>query len=519
MSSIYLNSNFELVFAEHTTNNVIGDKSEPTCDTNIIRSDIWLLKTDTAFNIIWDKSLGGIQGEVSPAILQKKINQIVLIATSNSDSSCEKSENNRSFPQIGTDYWICAIDSNGNKIWDKTFGGTIQETATNLIQFPSGNYVASGISNSPVGGDKSVPNYNTYGDYWLVKFDSLGYKIWDHVYGGPGDESLFGSLYPGFYGISLLAGDHESVILTGTTESDAGFDISDSCRGFFDIWIIKIDSTGNKIWDKRYGGSKEDGIGCIIHTKDKGYILCGFTSSPADGDVSDTCIGWSDIWIIKLDSMGNKQWDKRYGGTNAENASWIEPAPGGGYWISGATASPAGYDVSENKYGIASDYWIFKIDSMGNKLWDKRFGGPGQNWGSLFVIMPDSSIFLAGNAEPGYSPVKTDSGKGSHDFWVVHFKYSDISTAWNEAPDVNWPVSVFPNPASTEFQVNLALHQNEKGKFSLFNSLGQTVEVRNIHAREGVVKIKTDILSPGVYLWKAEKQGCPPQYGKEVLIH
>ena len=129
-------------------------------------------------------------------------------------------------------------------------------------------------------------------------------------------------------------------------------------------------------------------------------------------------------------------------------AYWLEQDYDGGYWIGGSTnADSSSFDISEPSYGLW-DYWLIKIDSVGNKLFDKRFGGPGDDILYSFVIMPDSSMMLFGEGDSGISSVKTDAGKGLTDYWLVHFYYgSNPPVSVTEINDTGF-ISIYPNPAT-----------------------------------------------------------------------
>ncbi len=435
-----------LIISGSSASNISGNKTDPQCDSNAVSlGDAWIIKIDTAFNVIWDHSIGGYRPEsLGPWVIRNSNNNIVMAVGSRSDSTCEKSANNKGM----TDYWIYACDLNGIKLWDFTFGGNSIDDGVQIAQLSTGHYLAIGSSTSPVSGDKSQPAFGPQADYWAIKFDSLGNKIWDKVYGGTGLElARVSGVW--LYNMSIIPLDYGGFLFAGSTNSPQGGTISDTSRGQEDIWIAQMDSSGNIVWDKRFGGSGQDLVARIIKTSDSGYILCGQVESPQGLDVSDPPKGISgDCWIIKIDSIGNKQWDRRYGGNTKTIGMWIEEAIDGGYLISADVGGGVGFDVSEPAYGNQFDFWIFKIDSSGNKLWDKRFGGPSCcNIGCSFIQMPDSSIFLFGTSDTGTNAVKTDYGYGMDDIWVVHFKYIDNTSGINETSGQSL-VSIFPNPSS-----------------------------------------------------------------------
>jgi hypothetical protein len=135
------------------------------------------------------------------------------------------------------------------------------------------------------------------------------------------------------------------------------------------------------LWNKRFGGEGYDQLNTAIQTKDGGYLLGGISLSGISGDKSQEGRGDSDYWIVKIDSKGTKQWDKRFGGLRQDVLKAMVQTENGGYLLTGDSFSGIGGDKTQKNYGPAtgagfySDFWVIKIDSLGNKLWDKTFGG------------------------------------------------------------------------------------------------------------------------------------------------
>ena len=476
-----------------------GDKTDSSCYLNSLgqRGDNWVLAFDSAFTIMWNYSLGGTYEEVEVnSLFKSSEGKIIFSSRSSSDSSCEKSENSRG----GYDYWICALDSNGNKVWDKTWGSSGNETGPIVTELTSGNFIAGGSAfTGIVNWDKSAIGYGKW-DYWLVKFDSTGQKIWDKAFGGSEYERSFDGY---FNCLKLLPIPDDQLMLFGGTNSPIGGTVTALGYGDDDAWIVEIDTNGNQIWDKRYGGSGKDLLVDAIQVQD-GYIAVGISNSPISGIISDSLNGGFDLWVLKLDSAGNHQWNARYGGSLEENPVGILQAPDGGYWISAYTTSPVGNDITEPSYG-GKDYWMLKIDSVGNKLWDKRFGGPGDDYASNFVIMPDSSIYLCGSADSGTSAVKTDAGKGASDYWVVHFNYYNNSVGVNEIQQQN-SFELSPNPALDYIEIKGNF--NADTEVNLYDLQGQVLQRRKSGANRVVVDVQS--LVTGMYLieLKSNKGRC-----------
>jgi hypothetical protein len=110
-----------------------------------------------------------------------------------------------------------------------------------------------------------------------------------------------------------------------------------------DYWIVKTNSLGIKEWDKDFGGSGIDKLYSRQQATDKGYILGGYSYSDSGGDKTQNC--WHDsvnhpsvdYWIIKTDSLGNKQWDKDFGGTGLDVLSFVQQTIDGGYILGGTS--------------------------------------------------------------------------------------------------------------------------------------------------------------------------------------
>jgi hypothetical protein len=479
--------NYQLLLAGRSSTYQDGDKTDVLCDTIPFETaDVWLVKTDTSFNIIWQDDVGGNYRELQPRLSKTLAgNNYMFACRSSSDSTCDKTENCRNLAH-SDDYWIYMSDSTGNKIWDRTLGGTGGEAVAQIIPLSSGDFIVAGVSPSSISGDKTVANHGG-DDFWVVKLDSTGNKLWDKVYGGTGGESGSNS----FYALPSTGGNF---ILAGGSTSPANGDVSDTSRGGNDVWIIKLDSAGTKLWDKRYGGSGVDYCKHIAATADNGFILCGATTSPQNGDVTDMPRGVDDYWVIKIDSIGNKQWDKRYGSVHGDIATWIVPAPEGGYWVGGQTGSDsASFEVSEPTYG-ATDYWVLKIDSVGNKICDKRFGAAGGDFLYSMLILPDSSVVLGGTGAQGTSAVKTDGGRGVVDYWLVRFKYIDGIVGVDENSTNNF--SIYPNPTDNTFSIK-NISPKEKTLVQIFNPLGEVVYTEKFFGKsEYPIHIN---LSSGIY--------------------
>lgn len=143
--------------------------------------------------------------------------------------------------------------------------------------------------------------------------------------------------------------------------SDGGFIVvgmtSSFGAGGWDAYIVKLDANGNKLWEKTFGGTNDDLVGRVVRTHDGGYILVGWTKSFGAGG--------SDMYIVKLDQDGSKQWERTYGRDRDDQAWSVQQTNEGGYIVAGWTKS----------FGTSMDAYVLKLDASGNKVWEKTFGG------------------------------------------------------------------------------------------------------------------------------------------------
>ena len=318
--------------------------------------DFWLVKTDSSGKKKWDKTFGGTGYDRAFSVQQTSDSGYIIAGGTDSYGTGSGS------------FWLVKTDSSGKKQWDKTFSGTGYYHANSVQQTSDGGYILAGGTWSYDMG---------FRDFWLVKTDSSGNKQWDKTFGG------------------TVSGYARSVQQT----SDGGYIIAGETTyaGSGDFWLVKTDSSGKKQWDKTFGGTEYDSAKSVQQTSDGGYIIAGVTNSYGAGS--------SDFWLVKTDSSGNKQWNKTFGGTEYDSAKSVQQTSDGGYIIAGVT----------NSYGAgSSDFWLVKTDSSGNKQWNKTFGGTEYDSAKSVQQTSDGGYITAGDTN--------SYGAGSGDFWLIKVK-------------------------------------------------------------------------------------------------
>lgn len=281
------------------------------------------------------------------------------------------------------------------------------------------------------------------------------HKIWDKRYGGTSND-----------GLSMSEKSLDGYILVGGSESGIGGDKSEDSRGSGDYWIVKIDSLGNKQWDKRYGGTLTDNLYAVKQCIGGGYIIGGHTYSGISGDKSESSRGGYDYWIVRIDSTGTKQWDRRFGGSANDFFTSLCIANDGGFLLAGYSVSPANGDKTEDCRDVmhlAADYWLVKVDSLGNKQWDKTLGCTGHDIALSVIQTKDHGFLVGGRSSSDTCSDKTQPSYGSDEFWVIK-----LDSAGNKQWDKHYGCS---NGASLHSMLEL-----ESGEYILAGGAGITAD-------------------------------------------
>ena len=209
-------------------------------------------------------------------------------------------------------------------------------------------------------------------------------------------------------------------LLTGSSKSDVGGDKTQNSKGGWDYWVVKIKPDGTKIWDKTYGGSADDVLEAAAESWDGGYIIGGYSSSPKSGDKTENSKGGTDYWILKIDANGNFKWDKTFGGSLADTLTTVlSDDVKKRYFIGGYSSSPADNDKTASNVG-AEDYWAVLIDNKGNKIWDKTYGG-GQTdvLASSEMSLTQNGYLMVCYSNSNAGGSKSENSIGGYDYWIV----------------------------------------------------------------------------------------------------
>ena len=370
-----------------------------------------LEKTNTSFDFLiskfssentlaWQKTFGGSQDESAASIIQTKDGGFAVLGYSKS-SDADVSKN-----AGAKDFWLLKLSSNGNLLWEKTFGFSGADYGTTLLEAKDGGFLITGVldvsSSNGQGNAKATATQHAGGDYWAIKTDNSGNLQWSKFFGGSLSELPLG----------VVETTDNNFIIVGSSDS-TDFNISNS-KGSYDFWIIKISTEGTLIWEKSFGGSEIDEAKAITTTNDGNFIIVGDTRS-ADLDVSSNN-GAADIWILKVSAEGTLLWEKTIGGSSFDVAKAVSKTQDNGFLIAGSSRSlDKGF---ENKG--QNDALILKVDENGNLLWQKTFGGSEIDFLYGVVQLNNKAIIAVG--ESSSSDKDIIENKGFTDALIIQTK-------------------------------------------------------------------------------------------------
>ncbi len=468
------------------------ESSDGDISSNHGMMDLWLIKTDSEGNLVYEKCFGGSKGDGASNLLKISDSTFYITAATKSNDG-DISDN----PDPASfNFWIFKFDEEGNIIWDKVVGGSRHETTRDAIVTDDNGVVMMGLTNSE---DRDVTNYFGFYDVWLIKLNSAGVKEWDFTLGGTSLEEAGAIIQTSDGGYAVAA----------STDGAGGGNYDTTCNyhglpnGFSDAWIVKLDSNRNIEWQQCYGGFYHEGAKDIIELND-GYIIVG-TAASNDGDVSgyhgmpgDNDYG-DDIWVFKIDLEGNLLWQKCLGGYDDDVSRNIFTTSDGGFMVVGRTTSDDG-DVEGyhgEGTGLYGDIWLAKLSEDGDLQWQYCYGGAGDERIYHGVIQKaDYNYVMAIETD-------TDPWQCGGPMWfdVRVFEIDDTVTAINEHPlyENNLVLNIIYNPASTKLVITLG--DLAKGsELKLYNTKGQVVKNISVQAYKREYGITISGLPPGLYV-------------------
>jgi hypothetical protein len=254
--------------------------------------DAWVIKVDANGELLWDRHFGAAATDWVSALVATSDGGLALGAYTQDESGGPY------------DFWVIKLNGDGELLWERRYGGAATDWSTAITETLDKGLVVVGHTESKGNGGA---------DFWVLKLDADGEPLWDRTFGGPKLD----------YASAVTATRDGGIVVGGMTRSVGA--------GGFDIRVLKLNSSGEVIWDQTIGGAQNDWVRAIIQTRDSGYALAGYTDSQG--------AGLYDVWLIKLASDGAILWERTYGDTANEWARALVEMPDGGLALAGDTYS------------------------------------------------------------------------------------------------------------------------------------------------------------------------------------
>ncbi|NLI79691.1 MAG: hypothetical protein GX442_25010 [Candidatus Riflebacteria bacterium] len=356
------------------------------------RKDVLVVRYGADGKPAWTKLYGGPENDLAQAIDQTSDGGFVVAGSTFLED-----------PAIGyhggTDVLLMRLDSAGNLLWKRCFGGNGEDTAYAVRQAGDGGFLLACGADS-LNGDVATALGGT--DAWVVKVTAAGALQWATSLGGPLDD-LAASVEPTADGGCVVAGR----VASHTAGEDAdGF-------GLGNVLVARLDASGTVLWQKDYGGVDEERAYAVRPTSDGGFVVAG-TASSLSG-IPEGWMGGLDAWVLKLDASGTIEWQSCYGGVADDLAYSIREAADGGFVFCGEAASFDG-DV-EGTHG-GSDLWLVGLDAGGTLLWQKTLGGRFDEAGFDLRETADGNWLVGGKGVPSGGD-DVPLGHAGYDAWLL----------------------------------------------------------------------------------------------------
>ncbi len=451
-------------------------------------SNVFITKLDAAGNFVWARALAGTSSDYAYSIAVDKQGNIYTTGTFFGTVDFDPGTGTSFLGSMGgEDIFISKLDSSGNFVWAKTIGGSYDDKALSIAIDKSGNIYTTGSFSSAVDFD---PNSGTAyltasgaADVFVSKLDPSGNFVWAKKMGGSSND----------YGVAIAVDTSNNVYTSGYFWGTANFDPTFgsayfTSAGSADMFISKLDSTGNFIWAKQMGGTSDDyQAGIAVDVKGNVYTTGRFNGTanfdPNGGIFNLSATGSSDIFISKLDPFGNFVWAKQIGGSSNDNGTSIALDTSNNVYTTGYFKGSIDFDPGAGVYSLGSttggnDMFISKLNAAGNFVWAKSMGGNLDVEGSAIYVNKSGNVYTTGyfegtaNFDPDISSTLNLNSAGAADIFV--HKMSQSNTTAIEEHTLANDIAIYPNPTNGILQIELGISINNI-TIQVFNSLGQII--------------------------------------------
>lgn len=461
-----------------------SDSSDDKSENSRGNADLWIVKTDLDFNIEWDKTIGGNQSDLlMGCVITDTV--IYCLLTTYSTVSFEKTAPNRGGI---SDIWLLKLDLNGTILNQQTYGGSQTDTAKKLLK-RGNNLLIVGESNSPVSGNKTVASKGDY-DYWLLEIDPTNLSVMnERVIGSSTQDYCMDATITNDQSLYIMGYSQTG---TSADKTDNGYGDLDVWMVKMDaeLNIVMDKCFGGTSAEGLYAGGALLNDGTSIYLTTSSYsTISGNKTSINHG--SDNGSSKDDIWLLKLDSDMNIIWDRSYGGTNFD-APVSFSLLGNTLAIGSNSQSAQGTGNKTAPYYGFLDAWMIFVDLSGQEVTQYTLGSQGDDSGGIQLQRGDTLIFV-GETDGSVSGNQTTGSNGSFDFWIATLKIPGLAIQNPEQEQVK--LRVYPNPFNQQLIFENEKINNEPKIITIFSADGKKLEELIISAGASSVTWNPDLKS------------------------
>lgn len=499
--------------------------------------DIFISKLDPSGGFIWAKRFGGATDDKGSGITVDKYGNVYTIGDFYGTVDFEPGVgiyNLSAAGSAGSDVFISKLNAAGNFVWAKQLGGGNSEVASAINVDNNGSIYTAGGFVGTADFDPGPGIYNLvstgYDKIFVCKLDSAGNFTWAKQMGGMYGEFVW----------DMAIDDNHNVYTTGRFQGTADFDPGSgtynlTCAGNWDIFISKLDSSGNFAWAKQIGSTDFDcGYSLAFDMSNNVFITGCFMATtdfdPGSGVYNLTSAGVNDIFITKLDYSGNFCWVKQMGGTSNDAGNALAVDDYGNIYIAGNFRSaPADFDPGLDNYILScsgfNDFYLCKLDAKGNFICAGSMGGTGgsgMNECFAMALNANGDVYLTGqfastacDFDPGSSTYNLSSTE-SYDIFITKLRGCTpgvINVSTDEIVSDN-SVIIFPNPSSGIFTVNL-ISKTIDTKIFVYDVVGNCLWNKNCR-NEANYQIDLRSHPKGIYLMEIVSEG--KRFTKKIVL-
>jgi hypothetical protein len=395
-------------------------------------ADIFVQKLNASGKLVWAKNMGGLAEDRGNSIAVDDSGNVYITGSFSGTVDFDPSVGTVNLTSAGlADIFVQKLDTSGNFVWAKQMGGLAADLGNSIAVDNSGKVYTTGYFSGIVDFDPGASTVNLtsagLADIFVQKLDTSGNLVWAKQMGGVAAD----------LGNSIAVNDSGNVYITGSFSGTVDFDpgastVNLSSAGVGDIFVQKLNASGNLVWAKNMGGLAEDRGNSIAVDNSGNVYTTGYFSGfvdfdPGVGTVNLTSAGLADIFVQKLDASGNLFWTKQMGGISADLGNSIAVNDSLNVYITGSFSGTVDFDpgastVNRTSAGLA-DIFVQKLNASGNLVWAKQMGGVSDDVGNSTTVDDSGNMYTAGyfygvvdfNPDFGKSELY---GRGSNDIFI-----------------------------------------------------------------------------------------------------